>query len=441
MSAQPDRDIVRDLRDTVLRAMAETSQLRRERGEPPLTRHQESEYARHVILDALSRRAETDVSQGRDGLSPAEEAALVDQVLALMFGMGKLDALLKDERVEGIDVNGADTVWVTYTGGRVVPADPVADNDDELIRLVQHLAAYEGLSERAFDRAHPLLSLRLQDGSRLVATMGVSVRPSLSIRRNRLPNLSLDDLVERGTLDEHLRSFLGAVVRARCNIMIAGATAAGKTTLLRALAAELPEQERIITVERTLELELHKGRHRNVVALEERPPNLQGAGGIKLSDLARQALGMNPSRVIVGEVSGPEIVVMLQAMTQGNDGSLSTIHARSPQHVGDRIHTYAATADERLPADAIDRLIAGGLDFVVFVQARPIESATGSDDLLTRRLVTHVTEITDGGGRPAYSNIFASTSSDTVAQPTGTATTRISRLMRAGYSPGAWSHA
>ena len=173
-------------------------------------------------------------------------------------------------------------------------------------------------------------------------------------------------LVDNGSMSPELAGFLSAAVAARKNIMIAGATNAGKTTLLRALANEIPPEERLITVERALELGLgeFEDLHPNVVAFEERLPNSEGQGAIQHGELVRRSLRMNPSRVIVGEVLGDEIVTMLNAMSQGNDGSLSTIHANSSLEVFNRICTYAIQSAERLPSDATMMLIAGAIDFV-----------------------------------------------------------------------------
>ncbi|WP_344057148.1 CpaF family protein, partial [Microbispora corallina] len=248
----------------------------------------------------------------------------------------------------------------------------VAESDEELIELIQILAAYSGLSSRPFDTANPQLDLRLPDGSRLSAVMDVTVRPALSIRRARLGKVFLSDLIGNGTLTPELGRFLSAAVAARKNIMIAGSTNAGKTTLLRALANEIPANERLITVERALELGLDQfpELHPNVVAFEHRLPNSEGQGEITMAELVRRSLRMNPSRVIVGEVLGDEIVTMLNAMTQGNDGSLSTIHANSSMEVFNRIATYALQAEERLPIEATHMLIAGAIDFVVFIEKR-----------------------------------------------------------------------
>ena len=206
-------------------------------------------------------------------------------------------------------------------------------------------------------------------------------------------------------MSPELAGFLSAAVAARKNIMIAGATNAGKTTLLRALANEIPPQERLITVERALELGLgeFEDLHPNVVAFEERLPNSEGQGAIHMSELVRRSLRMNPSRVIVGEVLGDEIVTMLNAMSQGNDGSLSTIHANSSLEVFNRICTYAIQSAERLPSDATMMLIAGAIDFVIFVERRN-EYASGGG---LRRLVTSVREVNGVDGRVLSSEIFA----------------------------------
>src|ERR1700728_5440919 len=268
--------------------------------------------------------------------------------------VARLQPLLEDQQIENIDINGCDRVFLSFADGREVMGEPVAESDEELIELIQVLAAYSGLSSRPFDTANPQLDLRLPDGSRLSAVMDVTLRPAVSIRRARMGKVFLADLVGNGTMSPEVGSFLAAAVAARKNIMIAGATNAGKTTLLRALANQIPGHERLITVERALELGLDQSPelHPNVIAFEERLPNSEGQGAISMAELVRRSLRMNPSRVIVGEVLGDEIVTMLNAMTQGNDGSLSTIHANSSLEVFNRIATYAIQATERLPVEA-----------------------------------------------------------------------------------------
>jgi Flp pilus assembly CpaF family ATPase len=240
-------------------------------------------------------------------------------------------------------------------------------------------------------------------------------------------------LVGYGTVSPELAAFLSAAVRARKNIMIAGATNAGKTTLLRALANEIEPEERLITVERSLELGLGEfpDLHPNVVAFEERLPNSEGQGSIGMADLVRRSLRMNPSRVIVGEVLGDEIVTMLNAMSQGNDGSLSTIHANSSAEVFNRICTYAIQSVERLPADATMMLIGGAIDFVVFLE----RVNTFADGGGLRRMVTSVREVNGVDGRVLSSEVFAM-GPEGVAVP-GAAISCLPDLERVGYVPGA----
>jgi pilus assembly protein CpaF len=233
-------------------------------------------------------------------------------------------------------------------------------------------------------------------------------------------------------MSAELCSFLKAAVRARKNIMIAGATNSGKTTLLRGLANEIAPSERLVTVERALELGLDAfaDLHPNVVAFEERLPNSEGLGAVTMAELVRRSLRMNPSRVIVGEVLGDEIVTMLNAMSQGNDGSLSTIHANSSLEVFNRITTYALQAAENLPVEATHMLIAGSINFVVFMKRRNTYETGGGLD----RVIESVREVTGVDGRVLSSEVFA-------PNPDGRAVahapvTCADELEYHGYSPG-----
>lgn len=300
-----DQQLLRNLREEVADSLARQRREDATAGLPQMSTEDERQYARAVIARVLESHARREIAAGRPPLTGAEEAELADGIHAALYGVGRLQPLLDDPEVENIDINGCDNVFVGYANGEEKRMPPVADSDDELVELVQVLGAYSGLTSRPFDTANPQLDLRLPDGSRLSAVMGVTQRPSLSIRRARLSRVSLDTLVESGTMTPELASFLSAAVAARKNIMIAGATNAGKTTLLRALANEIGPQERLITVERALELGLGEfpDLHPNVVAFEERLPNSEGQGEIAMSELVRRSLRMNPSRVIVGEAS------------------------------------------------------------------------------------------------------------------------------------------
>jgi pilus assembly protein CpaF len=430
-----DHALVKLLRQEVGDRLAQQRRADAAAGVAPMTPEDERQFARAVIAQVLEELARREIAQGRTPLTAEEEEAVAAGVHAALFGVGRLQPLLDDPDIENVDVNGCDNVFVSYADGREEVVEPVADSDEELVELIQILGAYSGLSSRPFDTANPQLDLRLPDGSRLSAVMDVCRRPVLSIRRARLAKVFLSDLVGNGTLLPELASMLSAAVAARKNLMIAGSTNAGKTTLLRALANEIPPGERLVTVERALELGIDQfpELHPNVVAFEERLPNAEGAGGISMAELVRRSLRMNPSRVIVGEVLGDEIVTMLNAMTQGNDGSLSTIHANSAQEVFNRIATYALQAQERLPVEATHMLIAGAIDFVIFIEKRNDYARGGS----LRRFVSSVREVTGVDGRVLSSEVFA-------PGPDGRAVPRaaiacLPELLAAGYEPsGMW---
>jgi Flp pilus assembly CpaF family ATPase len=432
-----DHDLVRTLRISVAERLGVQRRTDSTGGVAPMSADDEREFARSLIVQVLEDYARGEIADGRTPPTVDEEEVLASAVHSALFGVGRLQPLLDDPEVENIDINGCDHVFVGYSDGREELADPVAESDDELVELVQILGAHSGLSSRPFDSANPQLDLRLPDGSRLSAVMGVCARPSVSIRRARLGKVFLSDLVGTGTMTQDVADFLAAAVAARKNVMIAGSTNAGKTTLLRALANEIPPGERLVTVERALELGLGEfaDLHPNVVALEERLPNSEGVGEISMAELVRRSLRMNPSRVIVGEVLGDEIVTMLNAMSQGNDGSLSTIHANSSMEVFNRISTYAIQSTERLPIEATHMLIAGSLNFVVFLRKRN-EYASGGRLV---RAVESVREVTGIDGRVLSSEVFAQ-------GPDGTAVAHapidcIGDLEAVGYQPrihGRW---
>ncbi|RCG27982.1 CpaF family protein [Sphaerisporangium album] len=432
-----DHTLVKRFRQDVGDRLAHQRRLDQAGGLAPMSGEDERQFARALISQVLEEHARNEIGSGRTPPTAEEEEALAAGIHAALFGVGRLQPLLDDPEVENIDVNGCDRVFVGYADGQELMHDPVADSDEELVELIQILAAYSGLSSRAFDTANPQLDLRLPDGSRLSAVMDVTVRPAVSIRRARLGKVFLSDLVGNGTLTAELGRFLSAAVAARKNIMIAGSTNAGKTTLLRALANEIPPHERLITVERALELGLDQfpELHPNVVAFEHRLPNSEGQGEITMAELVRRSLRMNPSRVIVGEVLGDEIVTMLNAMTQGNDGSLSTIHANSSMEVFNRIATYALQAEERLPIEATHMLIAGAIDFVVFIEKRNDYHQGGR----LRRYVASVREVAGVDGRVLSSEVFAP-GPDGYAVPLAPIAC-LNDLIDHGYDPtmGAWS--
>jgi len=428
--------VVKRLRSQVGDRLAEQRRLDAAAGMAPMTAEDERQFARALIAQVLEEHARNEITAGRTPSNAQEEEELAAAIHAALFGVGRLQPLLEDQEIENIDINGCDRVFLGYADGREVLGEPAAESDDELVDLIQALAAYSGLSSRPFDTANPQLDLRLPDGSRLSAVMDVTLRPAVSIRRARMGKVFLADLVGNGTMLPEAAAFLAAATAARKNIMIAGATNAGKTTLLRAVANQIPPGERLITVERALELGLDHfpELHPNVVAFEERLPNMEGQGAISMAELVRRSLRMNPSRVIVGEVLGDEIVTMLNAMSQGNDGSLSSIHANSSLEVFNRISTYAIQAAERLPVEATHMLIAGAIDFVAFIEKRN-EYARGGR---LRRFISSIREVTGIDGRVLSSEVFS-------AGPDGRAVPHapvscMAELAEHGYDParGRW---
>lgn len=428
--------LVRTLQRRAGDLLAAEQKRRRDGGLGAITGESERQAGREFIHTAIAEHAHSLVEAGQQPLNIDTETGLAHAVEARAFGAGTLQHLIDDESIENIDINGADNVWVTYADGTVTRVDPVADSDDELIEQVQVLGAHAGLSARPFDPANPELDLRLPDGSRLSALQQATVRPAVSIRRHRLDRVTLDDLIDNKTMSPEVGAFLAAAVTAKLNIMIAGATNAGKTTLLRALASQFQPHERLFTVERALELGLHENadRHPNVVAAEQILPNSEGAGGVTMGELVRRSLRHNPDRVIVGEVLGDEIVTMLNAMTQGNNGSLSTIHAESAEvAIHERIGTYAKQAQESLDFDVSGRLTAAGLDVVVFLDK----------DHTQRRAVREVLEVVGfNGDQATTSTLFADDGSGQASRCHDVAVSPAASqaLERAGWSElGGWS--
>jgi len=373
------------------------------------------------------------VENGREPLDEFARGRLEAALTARLFGAGSLEQLLEDDSVEDVNINGWQNVFVHYADGTKAQLPPVATSDKELEEIVKTIAAHDGLSARPFDVVNYDVTLRLQDGSRLHAVQGVSATGlSISIRKHRFTKVSLKDLIAQDTLDEDLADFLAALVRARKNVMIAGAVSAGKTTLLRALAAEIDPGERIVTVERAIELGLHEDteRHPDCVALEERLPNVEGVGEVTLAQLVRDSLRMRPDRVIVGEVLGDEVITMLNAMMQGNDGSLSTIHANSSADVIAKVQTYALQAKERLPFDATNGLFAGAVDFVIFV--RRVPTPEGGQ----RRLIESVREVAGRDESGVKTNeVWGHNEFGEVARKASVQIACVADLIQAGWNP------
>lgn len=402
----PDMSVVREVRRIVADRLAE--RLQTQHVDSPGARR---ELARSLVAAELSERGREQVRRGEDPWPIDLEMATSRAVMAALFGLGRLQPLIEDPAVENIEVDGHDTVWVSYADGRDERVPPIADSDAELIEILQLLAARTGNAERTFSSAHPALHLRLEDGSRLAAVAWTTPKPHVVIRRHRVRDVDLDDLIGLGTLDTALALFLQAAVRAGKNIVVTGLQNAGKTTLIRALANEFAPMERFATIEKEYELHLHDlpHRHPRVVALEAREGSAEKdgsgrrAGEITLSDLVVDALRLNLRRIIVGEVRGPEVLPMLEAMSTG-DGSLCTLHSRSAQHAVDRIVTLCLSAGVSMTDTFAYRLLAGSVDLFVHIELLD-DTATGGR---RHRFVSQVVEIVGLGEttRPATTTVF-----------------------------------
>jgi pilus assembly protein CpaF len=327
------------------------------------------------------------------GLLDAEQReALVARVAERSFGLGPLEPLLRDPAVDEVMVNGPRAVFVER-GGRVEPAAVTFGSEAELRHVIERILAPLG---RRVDEASPLADARLPDGSRVnVIIPPLSLDgPILTVRRFRRRGFTAAELVEQGTMTEALRAFLAGAVRGRINVLISGGTGSGKTTTLNALSAFIPAGERIVTIEDAAELRLQQP---HVVRLESRPPNLEGRGEVTIRALVRNALRMRPDRIVVGEVRGAEALDMLSAMTTGHDGSLSTIHAGSPEEAMRRLETLALMADVALPLAAVREQVAGAIELVV-------HQARGRDG---ERRVVEVAEVVRLAGGPATRELYA----------------------------------
>ena len=394
-----DRQLVNALASRLGDLLADERLDRRARNLHEPTNDEEREFARTAVHAELLRLAATRRAEGKSVLTIFDEVAISSAAIAQVLGLGRLQPLLEDDEISDIHVRGSCRVWVKLRNGQRETRDPIVDTDDELIELVRRAATRLSRQERRFDAGTPELNMQLPDGSRLFATMDVSLRPSLIIRRHRFEISSLDELRLRGLLTQELQDFLTAAVRARRNLVIAGGTGLGKTTLLRALINEVPPSERLVTIEDAYELGLDHFEHLHPDhdALQSRPANIEGQGEITLADLTRMALRMDPDRVIVGEVRGAEAFPMLLAMSQGNNGSMCTMHADSTRSVFPKLAAYVSMASTGLPIDTVNLLLASALHFVIYI-----------DNSSDWRQVTSVREVVDSDGSNIISNeIFA----------------------------------
>ena len=296
-------------------------------------------------------------------LSAAERQRLVDDIIHDVVGLGPIERFLADPTVTEVMVNSTAPIYVERSGV-IEQTDSRFVSEDHLRRVIERIVGQVG---RRIDESSPMVDARLADGSRVNAVIPpLSVDgPMLTIRKFARDPLQVDDLIALGTLTPAVADLVSACVDGGLNVLVSGGTGTGKTTMLNVLSSFIPEDERIVTIEDAVELQL---RQRHVVRLESRPPNIEGRGEVTIRDLVRNSLRMRPDRIIVGEVRGAEALDMLQAMNTGHDGSISTIHANTPRDALARLETMVLMAGFDLPSRAIREQIASALHLIVHLQ-------------------------------------------------------------------------
>jgi pilus assembly protein CpaF len=334
----------------------------------------ETESAREEIRDIVNDI----ISIKNLAMSIAEQEDLLEDICNDVLGYGPLEPLLARDDIADIMINGAKTSFIEVNG-RVQPARVRFRDNAQLMNICQRIVSQVG---RRVDESSPICDARLPDGSRVnvIAPPLAIDGPALTIRKFKKDKLTLEQLVKYGSVTPEGAQILQIIGRVRCNVIISGGTGSGKTTLLNCLTAYIDTDERIITCEDSAELQLQQP---HVVRLETRPPNIEGEGEITMRELVKNCLRMRPERIIVGEVRGPEVFDLLQAMNTGHDGSMGTIHANSPRECLNRMESMIAMGGYSLPAKTVREIIVGSVD--VIIQAARLRDGT--------RRITHITEV------------------------------------------------
>ena len=318
----------------------------------------DSDKARKEIREIAERL----LSEESAPLSRKQRQLIVERIEDEVMGLGPLEPLLADPTISDILVNGFDTIYIERRG-KLEATNARFTDPAHLLNTIDRIVSAVG---RRIDESSPMVDARLADGSRVNAIIPPLAidGASLSIRRFGVDLLSMDNLIELQTLTEKVAEVLGAIVKARLNVVVSGGTGSGKTTMLNILSSYIPDDERIVTIEDSAELQL---RQRHVVRLETRPPNIEAKGEVTSRDLVKNSLRMRPERVIVGEVRGGEALDMLQAMNTGHDGSLTTIHANSPRDALGRIENMVSMTGINFPINALRSQISSAIDIVLQV--------------------------------------------------------------------------
>ncbi|AXT86017.1 secretion protein [Aeromicrobium sp. A1-2] len=329
-------------------------------------------------------------------LSSRERTGLIRRVVAEALGLGVLEPLLADDAITEIMVNGPDLIYVERLG-RVELAKERFVSTEQLLQTIDRIVS---TVNRRVDESSPMVDARLRTGERVNVILPPLALdgPIVTIRKFPRP-FTMEQLVSAGTLDEQTAQVLAAAVRAKLNIIVSGGTGSGKTTLLNSLSSFIPERERIVTIEDAAELSLQQT---HVIRLESRPANVEGKGLVSIRDLVRNSLRMRPDRIIVGEVRGGETMDMLSAMNTGHEGSLTTIHANSPEEALSRAETLASMSDLDLPFAAVQEQVNNAIDMIVQLDRGPdgsrrvtdvaLISSKGREEYRLERLTTFVAD-------------------------------------------------
>ena len=388
-------------------ALIQYRQLARAEGHESATRD-EMIIARDTGKRFFDQRVSLALLSGASTPSFDDETTITKRAIDIVLGCGPLQRLLDDPLITDIHVRGTAPAWIKHVDGSRHEIDPIVHSDDELIRLVRNLASRSRNGERRFDAASAECNVCLDDGSRLFAVMDVTPHPTLIIRKHQFHLSSLDELSRGNLMSPNVHRFLRAAVLARRNIIVVGGTGSGKTTLLRALINEIPIHERIITIEDAFELGIDRFSqlHPDHDALQARQANIEGLGAIALADLTRMALRMDPDRVVIGEVRGAEAFPMLMAMSQGNNGSMCTLHADSTRSAFSKLAAYVSMANTGLPIEVVNLLLANALHLVVHV-----ELVRGN------RRISSIREVVDCDGVRIVSNELFVATGQGLAEP------------------------
>lgn len=316
-----------------------------------------------IADDLLEKQVREEVDRYFSGkyVSIEDKALLVDQIFSAIRGFGLLDTIINDSTVTEVMINGPNEIFIEKSG-KLMRLEEQFESEENLLDIIQRIVALAG---REVNQANPIVDTRLQDGSRVnVVLRPISLKgPIVTIRKFSKEPMTVERLIQYGSITPQIADVLKLLVKAKYNIFICGGTGSGKTTFLNAISNFIPSDDRVITIEDSAELQI--ANVDNLVSLETRNANTSGAGAITIRDLIKSALRMRPDRIVVGEVRGAEALDMLQAMNTGHDGSLSTGHANSTRDMLSRLETMVLTGAEGLPLDAVRQQIASAVDIIV----------------------------------------------------------------------------